>query len=119
AIVIKMIIARWLQRPAQSFGDLIIDPVETAVVDGVFEPGVLAVGAIAIIALDGCQRFADIEDLVDRRIADDRGQPWIGFRLPIGRTHAATNSNIEAYNAAVFGDGDQTDIITEYVTIIL
>ena len=58
-------------RGRAGFVEFADQPVEAAVVDGVLEAGVAAVGAVAEVALDLDEVFDDAEELVGRAEADD------------------------------------------------
>ena len=50
------------ELPAEAALDLLADPDQPAVGDRVLEPGMLAVGAVAVVALHGDDRLGDVGD---------------------------------------------------------
>ena len=80
AVVVEREGARGLQREPGAPLHFGLEPVEPAIVDGVFQACALALGAIAEIALRGDDGGGDIEQLLGRDEADHVGQARIGLR---------------------------------------
>ena len=53
--------------------DLGLEPCHAAILNGIFEAGMFAIGTVAIIALRGERRFADGVDLVGGNEAEQIG----------------------------------------------
>ena len=71
------------QRETRAPLHLVDEPFETAGIDGVLEPRVLAIAAIAEIALRGHDGFGDRQQLFGRDEADHVTQARVGGRLAV------------------------------------
>src|SRR5690606_26277519 len=118
AILIDTRGAYRLQRdPATGF-NLFLEPVQTVMVDGVFQAGVLALHTTAVIALQRDHRLGDADQLFGRHKAYDASQPRIGGSVAMRRAHASADRHVKALQHTVFYDGNQSKVLCEYVDII-
>ena len=99
--------------------DFGFEEVDTHAVDGVFEAGFFAVGAVTVIALCGDDGFGDLADLIGGNEAEIFGDLWIGAGGVVGAAHAATHEHVVAFEFAVLSDGNEAEVITVYVDIIM
>ena len=76
--------------------DLGAEGIEPAILDGVFEPRVLAVVAVAPIALHGDDRLGDRHRILGLAKAHHVGGARIGVRLAMGHAHAAADRDVPA-----------------------
>src|SRR5437868_5548607 len=81
--------ARRGEAKAEPSFDFALDPIEATIVDGVFEPGMRPVLAIAIVPLHRHDGVADGDDVVRLDEADDVRKARIGGGRLIGPPHAA------------------------------
>ena len=103
---------RRLQAEGQPALDLVTEPVEAAVGDRVLQPGMAAIGAVPIVALDrdhlSCHldhlmRFDECERLRD---GDER------IRLVVRPAQAATDKHVEAADGPVIAThGDEGQVV--------
>ena len=70
--------------------------IQAAVLDGVFEPRVLAVLAVAPVALHGDDGFGDLHRIGGRAETHDVGGARISVRLAMGHAHAAADGHVPA-----------------------
>src|SRR6185312_3374660 len=110
---------RLLQRLAGALGNLGAESVGAVIVERVFEPRVLAVGAIAPVALDGADRFSDGEQILRSAKAEHVADTRIGFRLAVGHAHAAADRNVPALDDILLADdGDKAEVLREHVDVV-
>src|SRR5690606_3295000 len=84
----ELVRLRRREREAEPPVQLVLEPVEAAVVDRVLEPRVLAIGAVPEIALHADDVLGDGERLLDGAEADDVADARVGRGLAVGRAHA-------------------------------
>ena len=99
--------------------DLGAEGIEPAILDGVFEPRVLAVLAVAPVALHGDDRLGDRHRVLRLAKAEKVGGARIGVRLAMGHAHAAADRDIPARDfSGGVEDGDETEIVGEDVDVV-
>src|SRR4051812_3549203 len=99
------------QIEAQPTLDITLDPVQTPVVDGVFESRMGSVLAVAVVPLHPHDRIADRQNVTRLYEADDIGQAWIrGGRL-IRAPQTAADGNVETLQARLVSDSDEAEIL--------
>ena len=88
--------------------------------DGVFETGVFAVGAVAVVALDEHDLFGDVDDLVYGAETEDIGEARVGLDLVVRHAEAAADGDVEAeeFLAGLVGDGDEAEIVGVDVDVV-
>ena len=108
------------EHVAEAFLDLGAEPDDAAVGDGVFEAGVFAIGAVAVVALDEHDFFGDVHDLVGGAEAEDVGEARVGLDLVVRHAEAAADGDVEAeeFFAGLIGDGDEAEIVGVDVDVI-
>ena len=106
------------ERETRATRDLGDEPVETVRVDRVLQPRMLARPAIAEIALGRDDGFGDREQLLRPQEADDVGDPRIGRRIAVAGAEPATNRQVEADQLACLDDGDEAEVVCEYVHVV-
>ena len=108
------------QGVTQTFFDFGAEPDEAAVGDGVFEPGVFAVGAVAVVALDEHDFLGDVDDLIHRAEAEDIREARVGFDLVVRHAEAAADGHIETkqFLAGRVGDRDEAEIVSVDVDVV-
>ena len=77
----------------------VAEPVDAAVVDEVLEPGVPAVGAVAVVALDDDHALGDAQQVVRLHEAKRVGQAREGLGLAVGPAQAAAHVDVPAQRA--------------------
>src|SRR5699024_9099315 len=80
AIVIEVIRPRWLQLERQSRLQLVAIPRQAAIIDGVFEPRMQPLAAVAVLALQANRLPAGFKQLVGGNETDQIAQRRIGGR---------------------------------------
>src|SRR3546814_16758 len=95
AVQVEMIRSGGLQREAYPLFKLRLEPVQTAMIDGVFQACMLALGAIAVVTLQGDYTFGDLNQLLGRHKADQAAQTGVSGFVAVGCTHAAAYGHIE------------------------
>ncbi len=106
------------QREAGAAFDFGLEPVETAVVDGVLQPPALAHFAVAEIALRGQHGFGHLQHLLRGDESDDVGETRIGVRIAVAGAHAAAHAEVVAHQAPAFDDGDEAEVVGEHVDVV-
>ncbi|MNC23514.1 hypothetical protein D3C75_715430 [compost metagenome] len=87
-------------------------------VNGVFEAGIFAYGAVAVVALDRNGLLCQINHLLRTAEANHPSKLRIGACVAMGHPHAAANRDIEPGKLAVFQNGDKTKVLGEHIHII-
>src|SRR5260221_3361048 len=109
------------QGKARSFSQFRFIPVYTVFVNRIFQPGQLAVAAIPVVPLYGDDLVNGFhQQLVIRGYkTKDAGQPWVCFRVSVGRPQSAADGDVESLQFPLFDDGDEAQVIGEYVYIVV
>ena len=110
--------AHGLQIPAEVFVEFVQEPLGTVVLDGVFQAGVLAVGAAAEIALDLDNHLGNFGDLLGCTEADDVGNARECLLGAVGHAHATTDSDIVTDQLVFFDNGDEREAVRVNVDIV-
>ena len=93
--------------------------IEPAVLDGVFQPRVLAIGAVAPVALHGDDRLGHGDRVARLAEAHHVGGARIGVRLAMRHAHAAADRHVPAgHVAGVVEDRDEAEIVREDVDVV-
>ncbi len=108
-----------LERKAHAPLDLRLHPVDAEIVDRIFEAGVRAHRAIAMIALDADHRVGRRKHPVLGDEADHVGEPRIGLRRLISAAHAAANRDVVAFQLALLRDGDEAKVLSVDVDVVV
>src|SRR5205807_6205928 len=104
---------------AASALDFGAEGVKPAVLDGVFEPRVLALGAVAPVALHGDDGLGHRDRVLRPAEAHDVGGARIGLGLAVGHAHAAADRHVEASDLAfLVEDGDVAEVVGEPVDVV-
>ncbi len=108
------------QAPEQ----LTLEPVNAAIVDGVLEARVFALGAIAEVALDHDHGLGHLEGLLGCEEADDVANSRIGLRLAVRGAESAAHHQVETQQPALFEsfgieDGDESQVLREDVHVVM
>jgi hypothetical protein len=111
AVCRKFAGSRSTEREAKPLLDLALDPVDSLVVDRVFEARMLTIDPVAIIALYGHDGVDGLRQPCDIDVTDHVGEPWIGFRILIGAAKTAADCNVEPLEFAAFGYRDEAEIL--------
>ncbi len=107
-----------LKLVAEAGLDLAAEPVEAAILDGVFEAGVLALGAVAKIALDEDDLLGDVHGLAGRAKTEDIGEARVSGLVAVGLAHAAADGDVEAGEFTALGDGDVGEVLRIDVNVV-
>ena len=110
--------AGFAEFPAEAGFEFGFEPVDTAVLDGVFEAGVFAVGAVAEIALDGDDGLRDLDDFFAREVADDIGQAGIRLGIAVRHAEAAADGEVVADEFFVLADGDEAEVLGVDIDVV-
>ncbi|MNI64860.1 hypothetical protein D3C73_1203290 [compost metagenome] len=111
AVVVKMILPGSFQLPAEAVSQLSPEPVQPVAVNGVFEPGVLADGTVAVVTLDRYRLLGHIDDLLWPDKADYPSKLRISGRIAVGHPHSPAYRHIEAGQLAVFENRDEAQVL--------
>ena len=95
------------------------EPIQPQSVDGVFQPSMLAVGTVAVIALHGDDRFRHVHRVLRPAEADHVAGARIGLGLAMGHPHAAANHHVVADDPPRCDDRDEAQIVREHVDIVV
>jgi len=106
------------ERDAGAFLNLPFEPLDAAVLDGVFEPGVFAVCAVTEIALGGEDSFADFIDKVGRDETQGVSKARKGLGVSMAHAKAAADGDIVAEELAVLNDGDVAEVLGVDIDIV-
>ena len=79
---------------------LLAEPLDAAVLQDVFQPRVLPVGAVAEIAMDRQHRLGHLHHFLRRQKADDVRQPREGRLVAVAAAHAAAGGQVVAEQLA-------------------
>src|ERR1700688_3551274 len=111
--------ARLIEAPADPPLDLGAERGKTAVLDRVFEAGMLAVRPVAPVALHGDDRLGDRDRVLRPAEADEIAGARIGVGLAVGHAHASADHHVEARHvAAPVEDGDEAEIMGVDVDVV-
>ena len=103
-------------RATRDFGAKIVQP---AILDGVFEACMLAVGAVAPVALRGDDRFGHRDGLIRGAETEHVRGARIGVRLAMGHAHASAGHHVPARHIAdVVDDSDKAEIVGIEVHVV-
>ena len=94
------------------------EPVDAAFGDDVFEPGVLAVGAVAEIAMDGHDGQDDLLQLLGSDEPHEVGQPRKGRGVPVAAAHAAADREVVSDDLARLDHRDEPHVVGEDVGVV-
>src|SRR5690606_38363420 len=83
------------------------EPVGTQLIDGVFQTGMTAFVAVAMVTLCGDNAFANGQQLLGADTADYAAQSPVGGVGAMCGTHAAANRDVKAQPLAVFNSRAQ------------
>src|SRR6266536_5210278 len=92
--------SRLAQALADAALDLGAERSKAAVLDGIFEPSMLAVRPVAPVALHGDDRFGDRDRIPRAAEAEQVADARIGVGLAMGYPHAAADHHVEAFQVA-------------------
>ena len=99
------------ERLAEILLDLLAKGLEAHRVDRVLEPGRLAVGAVAEVALHLHDRFRDREHVFRGHEAEPLGQRGKRLRRARRHAHAAAGEDVVAEDLAVFVDDEEAEVV--------
>ena len=98
--------------------DLGLEPLDTAVSDGVFETRVLAVGAVAMVAL-GCEhRVRDGVDLLASDEAERIRQTRKRFLIAVAHAQPAADGHVVTHQLAILDDRDVAEILRVNIHVV-
>ena len=118
AVVVEFERPRLAKRVAEPALNLASKPVQPAILNGVLEPGVFAVGTIAVIPL-GCDDFlSHVCHLFRRAKTKHVGQTREGLGLPVVHTHATANSDGVANDLVALNHRDEAEVVREQVDVV-
>ena len=105
---------------AEAAFDFRAEPDDAAVLDGVFEAGVLAVGAVAVVALHEHDFLGDVHGLGDGAVTEEVGDTGEGFGLVVRHAEATADGDVEAgeFLAGGVGDGDEAEVVRVNVHVV-
>ena len=118
AVVIEFKRPRLAKRIAQTTLDLASKPVEPAILDGVLEPGVFAIGTIAVIPLCGDDFLSHVGHLFRRAKTEHVGQTREGCGLSVVHAHAAANGDGVADDLVVLNHRNEAEVVREQVDVV-
>src|SRR3546814_7920531 len=84
AFQVEMIRSGGLQLESYPLFKLRLEPVQTAMIDGVFQACMLALGAIAVVTLQVDYTFGDLNQLLGRHKADQAAQTGVSGFVAVG-----------------------------------
>ena len=100
--------------------DLALEDVDTHVVDGVLQTGVLAVGAVTVVALDEHDLLASNVDLLLADISEIATSTGVGLLHVVGHTHSTTGKQVKTDQSTVLTlDGDKTNVVGVDVGVVV
>ncbi len=107
-----------LKFESGALGEFLAEPVYAAFCDNVFEPGMLAVGAVAEVAMDLEDGFGGLDEAVFGDIAHDIAEPGIGFGVVVAHAEPAAGEEVVTDELAVFLNGDVAKAVGEDVRVV-
>ena len=118
AVVLKAVRTLRLELPAEPILQLFLEPIHAAIENGVFQPSVLAIGAVAEVALRGEDLLGHVQHLIGQAEAQHPAQIGERGRLAVRHAQAAARGDVEAGQTSVLGDGDKPKIVGKHVDVI-
>ena len=109
---------RVAKRVAEPALDLASKPVQPAILNGVLESGVFAVGTIAVIPLGGDDFLGHVCHLFRRAKTKHVGQAREGLGLPVVHAHSTANGDGVANDLVVLNHRDEAKVVREQVDIV-
>eukprot|EP00413_Alexandrium_margalefii_P019624 CAMPEP_0204528176 /NCGR_PEP_ID=MMETSP0661-20131031/9382_1 /ASSEMBLY_ACC=CAM_ASM_000606 /TAXON_ID=109239 /ORGANISM="Alexandrium margalefi, Strain AMGDE01CS-322" /LENGTH=554 /DNA_ID=CAMNT_0051534137 /DNA_START=286 /DNA_END=1947 /DNA_ORIENTATION=+ len=118
AAVLEPVGALRLEPPAEAGLHLLPVPLRAVVLHGVLDAGVLAVGAVAEVALDREDRFADVLGVGRLAEAYDVREPGEGLLVVVREPEAAAHGDVETLELAALNDGDEPAAVCKDVDVV-
>ena len=110
----------FLEAVGQKLLDFASEDIDTHVVNCVFQPSVLTILAVAIVALNKHYFLADDVDLISRYVAHHAARSGVGLLIIVSDTHASSDKNVEAFQAIARAfDGNETYVMCVYICVIV
>src|SRR5690606_11042063 len=109
---------RRLERKTEPARELLLDPIDTAVVDRVFEARVHAVAAVAVVALNADDVLGDGDDIRSLAVPDHRREPRIRLRITVGHAGAAAARDVVARDLVAARDRDEAKVLPKDVDVV-
>jgi hypothetical protein len=103
------------QDPAELALQLLPGPVQAHVVEHVFQPGALAVGAVAVVAVQADHRLGALQQLARADRGDRRAHPGIGAGLGVGQAVAAAEIEVVALQLVALEHGEDAEVVGQDV----
>ena len=90
-------VAETLERSEEVVGfQLIAEPIDTAILQQVFHPGVATNPAVTVIPLQRHDRLEQIKDVCSIHVTEGIGDAGKGLFLVVGAAHATTHVHVAA-----------------------
>src|ERR1051326_4921974 len=102
---------RGSQLVAKPLLHLCAEPFTDTLFYHIFHAGVLAIGAVSVVALHFYDSFNNRQDLFNAHIAERSRQSWIGFFLAMRHAHATADHQRKARQLLAVQDSHQPDIL--------
>src|SRR5256885_1923063 len=99
--------------------DLLAEPVEPLFIQEVLEPGVPPIAAVAVIALNLDDGFANLHSLPEPDESQRVGEPRIGVFLAVRLPHPATYEDVETKELTAFLDYEEAEVVRVDVAAII
>src|SRR3546814_8796650 len=96
AVVVEPVWAHRFQDIAQALFQLRLEPVQAAMVDRVFQAGMLAFGTVAEIALYRDDAFGQGNNLFRCHEYDKASKPGVGCAVAMRGTHDRTSTHLKS-----------------------
>eukprot|EP00123_Amoebidium_parasiticum_P018810 comp24292_c0_seq1/m.45501 comp24292_c0_seq1/g.45501 ORF comp24292_c0_seq1/g.45501 comp24292_c0_seq1/m.45501 type:complete len:994 (+) comp24292_c0_seq1:364-3345(+) len=119
AVVGELVLAGSLELITAPRLHLVAIPLDTAVVDGVLQTGVLAVRAVAVIALNEHHLLANVNRLFGRAEAQHLRQARVRLLVVVRHPHAAAHRDIVTDKLSVLHDGDVPKAVRKHVDVVV
>ena len=87
--------------------------------DRVFQPRMLAVRTVAVVALHGHHLLRHVHRLLRRAESDHVAGAREGVRLAMGHPHAAADDHVVADDPPVLFDRNEAEIVGEHVHVVV
>ena len=107
------------ERGAEALAEFGAEPFDALFLEDVLDAGVLAVGAVTPVAVDGDDGGADFDELFAGDEADDVGEARVGGFVAVGGAETAADEEVVADELTVLDDGHEAHVVGEDVGVVV
>jgi hypothetical protein len=103
---------------AEPVGKLCKKPIGAAVLYRVLEPGMRAILAVTVVALNAHRVLGNRDDVLRRAKTHDVAQARERGSDIVRHAHPSADTDVVAHDASILDDGDEPEVVREHVDVI-